>query len=163
MASHLLRAFLLLALALSIAPPAAAATPVLTPERWKQLEKVQSSVFKMPVRTDMERLNQLDLWQVADAQNGGDCEDHALAARQSLLALGWPAEALRIAMGWTEQGAYHAVLTVDVTTPKGSEETYVLDSRFHRIESWKTLSRIGYRWDRRQAAAGPQWVTIAGG
>ncbi len=154
-------AALLLALGIGAAAPALA-VPTLTPDRWHQLQKVQAAVFAMPVRTDLQRLGQLDLWQPADARSGGDCEDHALAARQALIDLGWPPSALRIALGWTERGDYHAVLTVDVATPAGADATYVLDSRFARVEAWQTLSRYGYRWDRRQNADGPDWVAIAG-
>ena len=164
MTSILPRSLAASALALTLALCAAsqaAAAPALTPERWRELERVQSAVYAMPNRTDSERLGALDLWQPADSRSGGDCEDHALAARQRLLALGWPPSALRIAMGWTEQGDYHAVLTIDVATAKGGVETYVLDNRFARVEAWHTLSRYGYRWDRRQEGNGPGWVAIA--
>jgi predicted transglutaminase-like cysteine proteinase len=99
---------------------------------------------------------------VADPSQGGDCEDLALAARQKLLARGWPLGALRIAVGWTEQGEYHTVLSVDVTTKSGAAQTYILDGRQRRVESWTALKRQGYRWDRRQTANGGDWVAIRG-
>jgi predicted transglutaminase-like cysteine proteinase len=77
------------------------------------------------------------------------------------MALGWRPEELRIAVAWTEQGDYHVVLTVDGLTKKGVRQTYVLDNRFSHVETWSTLTRLGYRWDRRQDKTGQHWVAIA--
>lgn len=131
----------------------------LTRERRLQLETVQREVAALGVRDDAALFRRSDYWTSAGEQ-GGDCEDLALAARARLLALGWPPRALRLAMAWTEKGVYHAVLTVDVAY-NGRPATLVLDSRFTSVQGWDALTERGYRWDRRQAAGLPYWVTVA--
>jgi predicted transglutaminase-like cysteine proteinase len=131
----------------------------LTTERMNQLERVQREVSTLARTSDDDRFRRADFWTVAGAQ-GGDCEDFALAARARLMSQGWPPRSLRIAMAWTEKGLYHAVLTVDVEH-KGHLATLVLDSRFDDVRGWDELTARGYRWDRRQAAGLPYWVTVA--
>lgn len=127
--------------------------------RWKELAAASRASFEVADVRDADRFGRPDYWQVADAK-GGDCEDKALLARAMLLARGWPAEALRIALGWTEAGEYHAVLTIDVERG-GAAATYVIDGRFPWVVGWDALTRVGYRWDRRQAAFGGGWSRIA--
>jgi len=131
----------------------------LTEQRWRELEGVQRRIARLADRSDDELFRRADFWTVADG-SGGDCEDHALAARAMLLELGWPARALRLAMGWTEKGEYHAVLTVDARS-RGVLTTFIVDSRFDGVRRWDELTERGYRWDRRQAAGLPYWVTVA--
>ena len=130
----------------------------LTPDRRSQLASVHSAVYALGAKDDAELFQRADYWQLASTQ-GGDCEDHALAARARLLELGWPPRSLRLAMAWTENGDYHAVLTIDVEE-KGQVATYVLDSRFRDVRRWDELTTRGYRWDRRQAPGLPFWVTV---
>lgn len=146
-------------LLLLVAAPALATPPDLDDGRWLQLQSVSAAAFALPDVGDLERWHRTDYWEVADAA-GGDCEDKALFARAALLAQGWPATSLRLALGWTETGEYHAVLTIDVTR-HGRPATYVIDGRFGWVVGWDALTRHGYRWDRRQAAAGPGWLRIA--
>ena len=130
----------------------------LTNDRWRQLASVHRAVYGLGAKDDTELFQRADYWETASSA-GGDCEDHALAARARLLGLGWPPRSLRLAMAWTEHGDYHAVLTVDVEE-KGQVATYVLDSRFEDVRRWNELSARGYRWDRRQAPGLPFWVTV---
>jgi predicted transglutaminase-like cysteine proteinase len=130
----------------------------LTPDRWNQLSSVHRAVYSLGARADSSLFQRSDYW-VSAGNQGGDCEDHALAARARLLELGWPPRSLRLAMAWTENGDYHAVLTIDAEQ-KGQLATYVLDSRFKDVRRWDELSARGYRWDRRQAPGLPFWVTV---
>lgn len=123
----------------------------LTDQRWRELQSVQAEInARVGYRTDLDLYGRPDLWVVADRE--GDCEDYALAKRQALLGLGWPVQALRLALCVTEAGQAHAVLTVD--TDQGC---YVLDNRFPEVAAWTALP---YRWTVRQAAGGPSWVAI---
>ncbi len=138
-------------------------TPPVTPPsldaaRWAELSAAAAAAFALPDRRDVDRFRRADYWAVADA-NGGDCEDKALYARARLLAQGWPPSSLRLALVWTEGGEYHAVLTVDAVR-LGLPATYVIDPRFTWVVGWDALSRIGYRWDRRQSANGGNWTKI---
>jgi predicted transglutaminase-like cysteine proteinase len=131
----------------------------LTSQRREQLRTVHHAVASLGARDDARLFQRTDYWTHAGAQ-GGDCEDLALAARARLMQMGWPPRSLRLAMAWTEKGVYHAVLTVDVEH-KGRLATFVLDSRFDEVRGWDELTARGYRWDRRQAAGLPYWVTVA--
>ena len=125
--------------------------------RFKQLQAVQSAVRQIHAVDDKKEYGRAEYWQVAT--KAGDCEDIALAAREKLIALGWPHAAVRLATAWTEQRAYHTVLTIDAAR-NGVQTTLVLDSRFPIVMSWTRLEQIGYRFHIRQAAQGPTWVSI---
>lgn len=124
---------------------------------WQQLESVQASLWSIRRVDDRKAFGNSEYWQVAS--KAGDCEDIALAARQRLLAAGWPPSAVRLATAWTETGDYHTVLTIDGVRDN-VPSTYVLDSRFASVLSWQKLEKIGYRFHIRQASSGPNWVTI---
>jgi predicted transglutaminase-like cysteine proteinase len=127
---------------------------------WAQLEQVQLKVDgKVTYQSDQSRFGVPDLWEPAGAT--GDCEDMALAKRARLIALGWPADDLRIAVTLDETGQLHAVLTVDVVTTKGAPATYVLDSRFLHVEPWKNLSEYGYTWLERAKPGSSAWSRLA--
>ena len=122
----------------------------LTKERWKELEHVNAIINRnVNYRTDMELYHKPEFWTIAETQ--GDCEDYALAKRKKLLELGWPIEAIKLAIVLTPQNEGHAVLTVD--TSKG---TYVLDNRFGFVMPWKETH---YTWISRQN--GKSWVSQA--
>jgi predicted transglutaminase-like cysteine proteinase len=85
------------------------------------------------------------------AKARGDCEDYALAKRDRLLALGWPPEALFLAVGYHPQFGLHAVLIA--RTDRGD---MVLDSRTPWINVWTDTP---YIWVKRQLAANSAaWV-----
>lgn len=156
-----LAALLMLAFpALPIAFPAQPVAAIeLDAEKWALLSALARDGFALPEVDDRDRFGIADRWDPADA-TGGDCEDKALRARAALIAGGWPEGGLRIATAWTETREYHAVLTIDVIR-HGAPATYVIDNRFPWVLGWDALSRHGYRWDRRQAAAGRGWTHIA--
>jgi predicted transglutaminase-like cysteine proteinase len=70
-----------------------------------------------------------DDWRVN--VKAGDCEDFALTKRSRLIAKGWPANHLRVAIGNTASGEGHAVLVVSTT---GGD--YILDNRSNAILPW---------------------------
>ncbi|WP_340317601.1 transglutaminase-like cysteine peptidase [Rhizorhabdus argentea] len=125
--------------------------------RWRQLEAVNAALRRIR-RVEDRSPAWRDDWRVAE--NSGDCEDIALAGRMRLMAQGWPAAALRLATVWTEQRAYHAVLTIEALRD-GRRGTWVLDSRMGRVLPWQRLRSLGYRFATRQAAQSPGWVAVA--
>ena len=149
---------LLLLVVLLVPFAGAQALPMLDAVRWGQLESVNRAVNTLPAASDRARFGVDEFWELADG-SGGDCEDKALAARAALLAQGWPAESLRLALAWTEAHELHAVLTIEVENDFG-RATYVLDSRFPWVLAWDALSRSGYTWLTRQAGDG-HWRKIA--
>ncbi len=134
---------------------------VLDAPHWAQLEQVQLQVNQqVAFATDQQAWGKAEYWE--PAQRLGDCEDIALLKRQRLMKLGWPAEALRIAVAKDERGALHALLTVDVTAMDGRPETYALDNRVVHVEPWRALSEYGYRWIERQKPGSSAWVSLGG-
>ena len=120
---------------------------------WAQLTQVQAQVSQeIRYVHPAEVAGGSFLWEAATKQ--GDCKGIAMAKRQRLLDLGWPPQALRIALVRTEKGEMHAVLTVDSTSLSGQAGTYVLDNRFVDVEPWQALT--GYTWISRQSGA--TWV-----
>jgi predicted transglutaminase-like cysteine proteinase len=86
-----------------------------------------------------------DEWQ-ADV-TAGDCEDYALTKRRRLIALGWSANALRMAIAYTPDGSGHAVLVV--STSRGD---LVLDNRNNSIRNWRDTD---LRWVMIQSPVNP--------
>lgn len=75
--------------------------------------------------------------------------------RQFLAGLGFPTQALRIAVVRTPLGAGHAVLTVG--TDRGD---YVLDNLTSVIHGWDDT---GYRWiERQDPGKGSGWALLGG-
>jgi predicted transglutaminase-like cysteine proteinase len=132
---------------------------VLDAPRWTQLEQVQLQVnHEVAFATDQQTWGRAEYWEPAG--RSGDCEDIALLKRQRLMGLGWPAEALRIAVATDEHGQLHAVLTVDVTGADGRPESYAMDNRLTHVEPWGRLSELGYRWIERQKPGSAAWVSL---
>lgn len=86
-----------------------------------------------------------DEWQ-ADVV-AGDCEDYVLTKRRRLIELGWPANALRIAIAYTPNNNGHAVLVVSTT--KGD---LVLDNRNNAVLNWRDTD---LRWVMIQSPKNP--------
>ena len=94
--------------------------------------------------------NGTDYWQRLDEAGPGDCEDFALTFRHRLRSL-YPdyASAFRIATAFTEDGQYHAVLSVETSTG-----TIVCDVRFPSCAAWESFP---YQWRMREIAGTNTW------
>lgn len=93
-----------------------------------------------------------DVWSLAPAS--GDCEDYAITKRHELIARGWPANALRLAVAYTAFGEGHMVLLVKTTSGD-----LVLDNRVGTIRRW---DKSGLKWVMVQSASDPRkWMTVA--
>ena len=162
-----------IALALILASPAAAHVPARTPIAWtvfchyhpaqcdyhpdlrppgmthaemrRQLEAVRAAVNAsiLPRHDAPHR----DVWSLHP--RAGDCDDVAVSARADLLALGWPSDALRLAVVRTRDGRGHLVLLARV----GGADL-VIDNALGRV---LPMGRTGYRLIRAQDGAGG-WV-----
>ena len=75
------------------------------------------------------RYDRSDVW-TADATTG-DCEDYALTKRRALIAAGFPASALSMAVARTRSGEGHAVLVA-----RTSAGDFVLDNRHGALREW---------------------------
>ncbi len=83
------------------------ATPAvveLTPGRRSELERVQSAVNRRitPVE-DIDQYGWREHWTYPTS-GSGDCEDYALEKRRQLIAAGWPAQALFLAVARIPRG-----------------------------------------------------------
>ncbi len=105
-------------------------------------------------RADVKLYRKVDFWTEDQGIGEGDCEDYALTKRKLLIEDGLPSDDLRLATCWTEDGEYHAVLTVET-----DKETLVLDNRFPHPYKW---SIPGYRWHKRQKPGRLKWELLTG-
>ena len=124
----------------------------LTEGLWQQLLVVNAGV-----NTAVVPVTDQDLYQVAEFwtyPNGyGDCEDYALAKRRELIASGWPASTLLIAVVKQANGEGHAVLMV--RTDRGD---LVLDNQVGSVDLW---SATPYKFVKRQSQADAgKWVDM---
>ncbi|KQX26180.1 hypothetical protein ASD39_02790 [Sphingomonas sp. Root50] len=136
--------------------PSCQAMPLDT-QSWSQLRGTQAQILKIRYVADAQQFHVNEFW--TPATTAGDCEDIALAARQRLLNLGWPASTLRLATVFTETNEIHSVLTVEVSR-NGRRETLVVDNRKAAIMTWDQLAASGYRFVIRQSSNGRDWVKV---
>ncbi|PSJ38287.1 transglutaminase-like cysteine peptidase [Allosphingosinicella deserti] len=96
-------------------------------------------------RTDRERFGVDEYWQASGTGKGaaGDCEDIALQKQQELLAAGFPADRMFLAVVFSSRIGLHTVLVVRL-----EDGDVVLDSATGGIRSW---DRTGYSWLRVQS------------
>ena len=114
----------------------------LTSGEWMALQEVNLAVNRAIKPMDDERhYGRAEYWNIP-TDGFGDCEDYALTKRRDLIAAGFPAQALRIAVVVTWRGESHAILTV--VTDHGD---YVLDNLSNSIKSWDDTD---YQWVERQ-------------
>lgn len=112
-------------------------------EQLREIRRVNQSV-NARIRPRADRGD--DRWDIN--ATSGDCEDYALQKRADLLALGWPSDALRVAVVRMRNGVYHAVLLVRVD---GTD--LVLDNMTGQIVRW---DETPYRYLMIQDAADPR-------
>ena len=80
-----------------------------------KIDRLHDFVNRQPYREDLRQFGLRDLWQtpLSFAQQGGDCEDYAIAKYLLLTLLGFADEDMRIAVMTKDNGAQvHAVLLV---------------------------------------------------
>ncbi len=100
---------------------------------------------------DSRSSGQSEYWTLP--QTEGDCEDLALEKRRRLIALGWPQDALLIALATVPRVGGHAVLVA--VTDRGD---FVLDVRDPEVRPWE---QVPYRWVRRQSPTNPRvWLSL---
>lgn len=125
---------------------------VLTDARWRTLVAINDRLNReiVPV-TDADLYQVEELWTYPDGY--GDCEDIALAKRRELIAEGWDASTLLMAVVRERNGDGHAVLMV--RTDRGD---LVLDNQDGMVRVW---AETPYQFIKRQSQhnAG-EWVDI---
>ena len=124
----------------------------LTDARWQALIAVNDRMNRdiVPV-TDADLYKVEEFWTYPDGY--GDCEDIALAKRRELIAEGWDASALLMAVVRETSGDGHAVLMV--RTDRGD---LVLDNQDGRVLLW---NETPYQFLKRQSQADAgQWVDL---
>lgn len=122
--------------------------------RWQELVFVNALV-NLQVSYE-EELPDFDVWQDDVRITEGDCEDYALVKRRLLIAKGWPAGALSIAIGRVKKDdrQLHAILIA--RTDKGY---FVLNQHYDEVIHWDE-ARF-YSLLVRQASEDPkQWYEI---
>jgi predicted transglutaminase-like cysteine proteinase len=119
---------------------------------WQQLLSVNAKLNAAIVpETDEDLYHVAEFWTYP--HGFGDCEDIALAKRQKLIAAGWPASTLLMAVVREEDGEGHAVLMV--RTDRGD---LVLDNQDGAVRVWNDTP---YRYIKRQSQADQgEWVDI---
>jgi predicted transglutaminase-like cysteine proteinase len=108
--------------------------------------------------SDADQFGQSDVWRPTGLTHtaAGDCEDFALEKQAALIAAGVPANALRLAVGYSRRAGLHTVLIA--RTWRGD---VVLDSRTSAIRPW---SRTPYVWLTVQSASDPRrWYSTTRG
>ena len=117
----------------------------LTDARLSELSAVNSAVNRKirPVPESM------DIWTVGG--NRGDCEDYAITKKAQLMARGWPASSLLVALARTN-GQQHGVLVVRTTAGD-----LVLDNLRNSILGW---DQTGYRYDKIQSPE-REWIWLS--
>lgn len=119
---------------------------------WQTLWNVNATLnAAIKPMDDYTHYGQVDYWAIP-TDGYGDCEDYALAKRKSLMDMGLPSQALRIAIAQLPDGEVHAVLTV--ATDRGD---YVLDNMNSAVLPW---GNTDYAWIMRQAASQRQWAYV---
>jgi predicted transglutaminase-like cysteine proteinase len=124
----------------------------LTPQRWRQLQEVNSAVNRaIAPASDIELYGIAEHWVVPS--DAGDCEDYVLLKKRQLQRLGFAAETLLITVVLDEQGDGHAVLLA--RTESGD---LVLDNRRDEIKRW---TETRYQFLKRQSEQNPRkWLAL---
>ncbi|WP_269713738.1 transglutaminase-like cysteine peptidase [Caulobacter sp. NIBR2454] len=99
-----------------------------------------------------------DRWVSEPVSGRGDCDDYAMTKMTRLAAAGVSADAMAIALVYTETGEYHAVLSVK--TNKGE---IILDNRMGWPTPRAAMERFGYRWAAQQKVASVDWNALFSG
>ncbi|MHB1110636.1 MAG: transglutaminase-like cysteine peptidase [Devosia sp.] len=124
----------------------------LSEARWTQLVSINNRMNSsiVPI-TDQDYYKVAEYWTYPDGY--GDCEDYVLAKRRELIANGWDASTLLMAVARKSDGDGHAVLMV--RTDRGD---MVLDNLDGAIKVWADTP---YQFLKRQSQINAgEWVGI---
>ncbi|QOZ49004.1 hypothetical protein XH89_30450 [Bradyrhizobium sp. CCBAU 53340] len=89
----------------------------------------------------------------AISPTSGNCNDYAVTKRHMLIAKGWPASALRLAVVYAPAGG-HLVLVARL-----QDGDYILDNLASDVRKW---SGVDYQWVSMESGENPRfWVSIA--
>lgn len=122
---------------------------VLDRDKWRAMNDV-NHVINTRIEADPTTGGR-SAWSLTTAR--GDCNDYAVQKRHELIARGWPAAALALAVVTTDAGKGHLVLSV--RTDRGD---LVLDNLQEKVVPWESAN---YHWIKRQSASNPQyWVEV---
>jgi predicted transglutaminase-like cysteine proteinase len=122
----------------------------LTAARFRELQDVTTMVNRsMRAVEDRARFGIADRWTVGGGT--GDCEDFAMTKRRLLMARGWPAAAVLVAIV-SLRGAQHAVL---VARTDGGD--FVLDNLNSSVTPWRNTS---YVWKKIQGPDAFGWRAL---
>lgn len=137
-------------------PPSRKAKPRSEAGRMALMTTVNRAVNRtIRSRTDLALYGVEEFWSLPEQVDGatyGDCEDFALEKRRRLIEAGFPAYSLSLAVVFTRQNQFHAVLVVTAETGD-----WVLDN----LSPWPTpWDETGYIWIARQVAGGSNWTSL---
>jgi predicted transglutaminase-like cysteine proteinase len=102
---------------------------------------------------DIDQYGQEELWTYPDSGKG-DCEDYALEKRRQLLAKGFPASALLLAVVNDANNTGHAVLVA-----RTEKHDYVLNNLTDKIVTWTNTDFQSWRMIQTPGYAG-EWRAI---
>lgn len=128
---------------------------VLTEKLWAELQETNNAV-----NASVAPVTDQDLYRVAEywtyPNGAGDCEDYVLEKRRELIAKGWPASTLLIAVVRKQDGEGHAILLV--RTDRGD---LALDNLDGEIHLW---NETPYTYLKRQSQTdASRWVGLEDG
>jgi predicted transglutaminase-like cysteine proteinase len=126
-------------------------TIALTEARWNELMSVNRDVNRAIVARPYPAGILRDTWTLKP--EFGDCNDYAVTKLHQLLALGWPARALLLAVVRTSWGEGHLILVA-----RTREGDLILDNLSPAVRPW---SQPRYEWIQVQSPSNPKfWSTV---
>jgi len=117
----------------------------------EMLRKVNASVNEAisPMRKPTDPIGAH--WTVSPS--AGDCNDYAVTKRHQLITMGFPQNALRLAVVLTNGGQGHLVLVARL-----SDGDFVLDNLSRSVRHWNAMD---YEWISMQSSTDPRfWVAV---
>jgi predicted transglutaminase-like cysteine proteinase len=97
-----------------------------------------------------------DIWKILGQGDGGDCEDFALTKAQMLLNMGYPASALHIEAGYTDDDICHAWLVVQTTAGD-----FALDVNIDEVVDNQSLTFGTTELKYRRRQIGRNWACVS--
>jgi len=125
----------------------------LTPERWDELNSVNSQVNRDIVAEVTPGNETTEEWLISPP--AGDCKNYAITKRHELLASGWPSRALLLSEVVVPSGEHHLILIV-----RTKDGDLVLDNLNVDIRPVAMMYRQ-YKWVRIETPQNPKfWAHV---